>query len=82
MKTKSTFDLSPNAQIWPRALNEAIGGPADAIYLIVGDLGVSSGSGLDVIIGMPFLERYYSVYDTGNRRVGFAATPFTEATTN
>jgi hypothetical protein len=30
--------LSPNAQIWPRALNTAIGGDADAIYLVVADM--------------------------------------------
>jgi cathepsin E len=30
--------LSANAQIWPRALNTAIGGDADAIYLVVADV--------------------------------------------
>ena len=34
----TTFALTPNGQIWPRALNEAIGGDADSIYLIVGDV--------------------------------------------
>ena len=29
------FPLTPNAQIWPRALNTVIGGTADSIYLIV-----------------------------------------------
>ncbi|KZT31528.1 family A1 protease, partial [Sistotremastrum suecicum HHB10207 ss-3] len=76
------FSLTPNAQIWPRALNTDIGGTADAIYLIVGDLGTDSGEGLDFINGMTFLERFYSVFDTTNNRVGFASTPFTNATTN
>ena len=76
-----TFELTPNAQIWPRALNIAIHGDEDAIYLAVGDLG-NKFPGADFICGMAFLERYYSVFDSGNRRVGFARTPFTNATTN
>ncbi|KAJ8475028.1 hypothetical protein ONZ45_g15748 [Pleurotus djamor] len=77
-----SYELTPNAQIWPRALNTAIGGTASNIYLIVADLGSSSGSGLDFINGYTFLERYYTVYDTANRRVGFATTPNTFSTQN
>ncbi|KAF8330509.1 aspartic peptidase domain-containing protein [Amanita rubescens] len=77
-----TFSLSPNAQIWPRSLNSAIGGTAGSIYLIVGDIGTISGLGLDFINGYTFLERYYTTYDTTNQRIGFAATPYTSATTN
>ena len=51
----STYSLSPDAQIWPRALNTAIGGQIGAIYLIVSDLGSNSGSGLDFINGFAFL---------------------------
>ena len=51
----TSYDLSPNAQIWPRSLNVAIGGSADSIYLVVGDLGSPSGSGLDFIDGYAFL---------------------------
>ena len=79
---QETFTLSPNAQIWPRALNTVIGGEADKIYLIVQDSGSKSGSGLDFTNGLTFLERFYTVYDTANKRVGFATTPYTEATTN
>ncbi|KLO10446.1 aspartic peptidase A1 [Schizopora paradoxa] len=78
----TTFELTANAQIWPRALNTNIGGAADGIYLIVGSTGSPSGSGLDFINGMTFLERFYSVFDTANKRVGIANTPFTDATTN
>lgn len=74
--------MTPNAQIWPRALNSDIGGSAGNIYLIVGDLGTPSGQGLDFINGLTFLERFYSVYDTANQRVGFATTPFTTSTVN
>ncbi|KAF7312284.1 AB hydrolase-1 domain-containing protein [Mycena indigotica] len=74
-----TFSLTPDAQIWPRLLNSDIGGDSQSIYLIVGDLGTNSGSGLDFINGYGFLERFYSVYDTGNRRVGLAETQYTNA---
>ncbi|PPR05338.1 LOW QUALITY PROTEIN: hypothetical protein CVT26_011601 [Gymnopilus dilepis] len=78
----TTFALTPNAQIWPRSLNTDIGGTAGSIYLIVNNLGTPSGGGLDFINGFAFLERFYSVYDTANKRVGLATTPFTTATTN
>jgi hypothetical protein len=52
---KNTYSLSPNAQIWPRMLNTAIGGTANDIYLIVTDLGSNSGQGFDFINGFTFL---------------------------
>ncbi|KAG2366336.1 aspartic peptidase domain-containing protein [Suillus spraguei] len=39
------FALTPNAQIWPRALNYKIGGQQGSIYLIVGDIGVRFNKG-------------------------------------
>jgi cathepsin E len=74
--------LTPNAQIWPRALNEDIGGTSDNIYLVVNDLGSNSGEGLDFINGYTFLERFYSVYDTTNQQVGFATTENTNSEIN
>ena len=44
-----SYELTPNAQIWPRALNSTLGGDASKIYLIVSDLGSPSGQGLDFI---------------------------------
>jgi len=73
--------LTPNAQIWPRSLNAAIGGYEGSIYLIVQNVGEKL-LGVDFICGMAFLERFYSVFDSGNRSVGIASTPFTNATTN
>ncbi|KAF8526356.1 hypothetical protein JB92DRAFT_1142434 [Gautieria morchelliformis] len=58
------------------------GGDTDSVYLIVADIGRPSGQGVDFINGLAFLQRFYSVFDTGNQRVGFATTPFTHATTN
>ncbi|GJE94601.1 aspartic protease [Phanerochaete sordida] len=78
----TTFELSPNAQIWPRALNPMLDGDADGIYSVVADIGTPSGQGLDFINGFAFLQRFYSVFDTGNAQVGLATTPFTDATTN
>ncbi|KAF8528492.1 acid protease [Hysterangium stoloniferum] len=77
-----SFEFTANAQAWPRSLNTLIGGVSGSVYLIVGDLGTPSGEGLDFINGQTFLERFYSVFDTTNRRVGIATTPFTTATTN
>jgi len=50
-----SYELTPNAQIWPRSLNSEIGGTTDGIYLIVFDTGSSSGSGLDFVNGHGFL---------------------------
>ena len=49
----------PNTQ---RALNAAIGGDAQHVYLIVADIGTPSGSGLDFINGMTWMERFYVVF--------------------
>ncbi|KAF8589717.1 aspartic peptidase A1 [Ramaria rubella] len=76
------FELTANAQLWPRALNTAIGGQADSFYLIVGDLGTPSGEGFDFVNGFAFLERFYAVFDTTNSQVGLATTRFTNATVN
>ncbi|PSR71068.1 hypothetical protein PHLCEN_2v13037 [Hermanssonia centrifuga] len=77
-----TVEFTANAQIWPRALNTAIGGDTDHVYLIIGDIGSDSGSGMDFINGMTWVERFYVVLDTTNQKVGVANTPFTRATTN
>ncbi len=100
--TQNSFEFTPNAQIWPRAvrphslyfpgatrahldlrqLNTAIGGTPGNIYLVINDVGTPTGSGLDFIDGMTFLERFYYVFDSGNNRVGLAETQFTHADTN
>jgi hypothetical protein len=78
----TTYEITKNAQICPRGLNKFIGGTSDGIYLIVQDIKLSRLSGVDFILGRPFLERFYTVLDSGNSRVGFATTQFTEADTN
>jgi len=76
------YELTPNAQIWPRELNSQLGGTDGNIYLVVSDLGSQSGQGLDFINGFTFLQRFYSVYDVTNSQVGLATTAFTDAETN
>ncbi|KAI0279607.1 acid protease [Russula aff. rugulosa BPL654] len=76
-----TFELTANAQIWRREHNTAIQGDTDSIYLAVQDI-VNVNPGLGFLCGMAFLERFYTVFDTGKHRIGLARTPFTNATTN
>ncbi|KAJ3490046.1 hypothetical protein NLI96_g1724 [Meripilus lineatus] len=75
-----TFEFTPTAQAFPRSLNAAFGGSDDLVYLVVADIGYESGSGLDFINGMTFLERFYTVYDAGTHRFGIATTASTYAT--
>jgi cathepsin E len=77
----NTLELTPNAQIWPRALNSAIGGNENSTYLNVQDIG-NTDPGIDFILGMAFLDWFYAVFDTGNHQVGLARTSFTNSTIN
>jgi len=76
------YEFTPNAQIWPKALNSVLGGDDGSIYLITADMGSNSGAGLDFINGFVFLQRFYSVFDTTNSQVGLATTQYTNAETN
>lgn len=89
----ATYALIPDAQLWPRLLNTAIGGEADAYYLIVADLGTvpvcvtvlepGACTSIGFINGYNFLERFYSVYDSaGDGRIGFSQTPNTNLVVN
>ncbi|KAI0363762.1 aspartic proteinase precursor [Pilatotrama ljubarskyi] len=78
----TTYEFTPDAQIWPRALNSLIGGDDSHVYLIIGDLGVNSEQGFNFVNGMTFLERFYHVFDAENNLAGFATTPFTNAVVN
>ena len=62
--------------------NTYIGGVSGDICLIINDIGSESGSGLDFINGQTWLQRFYAVFDSGNSRVEFATTSYTDATTN
>ncbi|KAG2355078.1 aspartic peptidase A1 [Suillus spraguei] len=74
------YRLIPNAQIWPRSLNENIGGGADEIYLVVKAL--ETGAEYDFIIGYVFLQRFYTVFDSGRKQVGLAPNIFNQRKSN
>jgi len=78
--SQNTYTLTANAQIWPRTLNGYIQGSNNYIYLVVREY--TSLSGIKFILGYAFLERFYTAYDTTNRLIGIATTPWTTATTN
>ncbi|KAG2361235.1 hypothetical protein BDR07DRAFT_1461549 [Suillus spraguei] len=73
--------LVADAQMWPRSLNSKIrGAEEDGIYLIINRLDAREGMGF--INGYTFMQRFYTVLDSDNRKVGFATTPFTDDSTN
>ncbi|KAG2357063.1 aspartic peptidase A1 [Suillus spraguei] len=76
------YRFGRNAQIWPRSLNHVVHGNRDDIFLVVRRLDTPIGEGYDFINGYVFLERFYTVFDAGMSRVGFARTRFTFAITN
>ncbi|KAJ8080255.1 hypothetical protein PM082_017085 [Marasmius tenuissimus] len=43
------YELTPNTQIWPQAMNTMLGGDAKKVYLVFADMGQPSGTGLDFI---------------------------------
>ncbi|KAG6330475.1 hypothetical protein ID866_8616 [Astraeus odoratus] len=71
-----SYDLSPNAQIYPRSLY------GETIFLVVHDQLRSSGSGVDFTHGYPFVQRYYTVFNTSSAQIGFAKHTFTDSTSN
>ncbi|KAF8515017.1 aspartic peptidase domain-containing protein [Hysterangium stoloniferum] len=79
------FEFTPNAQIWPRSLNTAVGGDPDKIYIIIANLSTAAENGappIDFVNGYVFHERFYVAYDKDKNRVGVANTPYTHSTTN
>lgn len=66
----TTFELTANAQIWPRALNSTIGGEDGKIYLVAADMGSPSGQGLDFISEYRSARTWmYGTDDRGDRRL-------------
>ncbi|KZT68718.1 acid protease [Daedalea quercina L-15889] len=68
------FTLDVEAQLLPVWQNAAWGAEPNLQYGYIGPIGSLSGTGLDLIIGQKFMERFYAVFDTPNSRVGFAYT--------
>jgi hypothetical protein len=63
------FELTPNACILPRKDNTLFGGEPGGIYLAFTPT-LPFGEGVDVVLGIPFLKRYYVAYDAMNNRIG------------
>ncbi|KAG2356984.1 hypothetical protein BDR07DRAFT_1298978 [Suillus spraguei] len=76
------YSFTRNAQIWPRNLNYKVNGLESGIYLAVKSLSTPVGRGEDFRLGYVFLQRFYASFDNARSQVGFAGTPFTDATTN
>ena len=76
--SQNTYSLTANAQIWPRTLNGYIQGSNNYIYLVIKRLDTN----LNFALGYAFLERFYTVFDTTNNRIGIATTPWMTVTTN
>ncbi|KAG6375312.1 acid protease [Boletus reticuloceps] len=68
------FSMDVAAQLVPADQNTAWGGVPGKRYGTVGHLSSNSGQGLDFLLGIKFLERYYSAFDAHGKRVGFAQT--------
>ncbi|CAE6484320.1 unnamed protein product [Rhizoctonia solani] len=78
-----SYEFTPNAQLWPRALNTALGGRADAYYSVISALSdFEADMGSNFINGYVFLERFYTAYDASKSMIGFATTASTYANPN
>ncbi|KDN33925.1 hypothetical protein RSAG8_12985, partial [Rhizoctonia solani AG-8 WAC10335] len=57
-----SYEFPPSAQIWPHALNELLGGKADAYYSVIGPIGGTGGDSTPpgFINGYMFLQRFYT----------------------
>ena len=54
------FTLDVDEQLVPEEMNKVYGGDAGTRYILVGPIGVT-GDGLDFVLGIPFLAKYYTV---------------------
>jgi len=66
----TVFSLTPAEYLIPKAQYTVWGLTGSSYYSWIADGG---SSGVDFIIGQKFIENYYTVFDTTNARVGFAA---------
>ncbi|KAJ6601731.1 acid protease [Mycena vulgaris] len=83
MLTGATLDPVTNFLTVPSISNlQNLVFTMSGIYLVIANVGTPSGVGLDFILGITFLQRFYSVYDYANALFGLAVTPFTNATSN
>ncbi|POS71568.1 hypothetical protein DHEL01_v210039 [Diaporthe helianthi] len=65
----TTYTLTPAQYLVPTAQYSVFGLSSGKYYSWINDGG---SSGVNTVVGLKFLENYYSVYDTTNSRIGFA----------
>jgi len=70
------FVLTPSAQLFPVGAAAAFAETGSDAVSILAYKG-SINTGYDVILGQMMLERFYSVYDSANSKLGFATTAYT-----
>ncbi|CZT13038.1 probable aspartic proteinase precursor [Rhynchosporium agropyri] len=66
----TTYTLTPDQYLIPTAQYSFFGVASGKYYALISAGGLS---GVNCLIGLKFLEHYYSVYDETNSRIGFAA---------
>ncbi|KAG6330275.1 hypothetical protein ID866_8813 [Astraeus odoratus] len=71
-----SYDLSPNAQIFARS------SPNDEIILVVHVNIIGIDPRIEFLLGCPFFQRYYVVFNSSSSQIGFASHMFTYSTTN
>ncbi|KAN0080201.1 Aspartic peptidase domain containing protein [Tylopilus felleus] len=69
-----TFTLDGESQLLPQSMNTELGGDVGKHYGIIGPIGHFAGdvNDVDFVLGIPFMRKYYTVYDADKRRIGFA----------
>ncbi|KAN0074450.1 Aspartic peptidase domain containing protein [Tylopilus felleus] len=65
------FTLDVDSQLLPQSMNTAWSRDAGKCYSFVVPIGHFSGQGLDFVLGIPFLEKYYTVYNGDKQQIGF-----------
>ncbi|CAE6424058.1 unnamed protein product [Rhizoctonia solani] len=72
------YELTPGAQLWPRELNHLLGtNDNESYFSVITTLHDQDSSIGDFILGYPFMQRFYTVYDESRSKIGFAYTPWT-----
>lgn len=70
----AVYSLTPQAQLIPESENVAYGGVPGVRYSCIIPNGFTSDLGFGFFLGQKFMERYYLVYDTDKKQIGFAET--------
>ncbi|KAN0079862.1 Aspartic peptidase domain containing protein [Tylopilus felleus] len=67
-----TFTLDGNSQLFPQWISRLAGGDTGKRHSVVCPIGHVAGRGSDFVLGIPFMEKYYTVFDAERQQIGFA----------